>query len=112
MKMLLFFSMLALPLALNHLTHAEMYQWTDNNGVRHYSNSPPPESVTAYHTEPEISLEKQPGRKHGEKEALQRNRTNKAEEQRVEQEDEKAPQKAEENKRLLESEKALKLHRS
>ena len=106
MKLLVFFSILALPLALNHLTHAEMYQWTDNNGVKHYSNSPPPESVTAYQTEPEIGLEKQPDRKHGKKETLRRGPANKAEEQRVEPEQEKTAQKAEEDKQVLESEKA------
>ena len=110
MKILVFFSMLALPLALNHLTHAEMYQWTDNNGVKHYSNSPPPESVTAYQTEPEIGLEKQPDRKHGKKETLRRGPANKAEEQRVEPEQEKTAQKAEEDKQVLESAKQVGLN--
>jgi hypothetical protein len=26
---------------------AEMYKWTDANGVRHYTNEPPPEGVSA-----------------------------------------------------------------
>jgi len=105
MNKILFFLILCLPLVLGHLTHAEMYQWTDNNGIKHYSNSPPPESVTGYRTEPEIGPDKQHGQKRREKEdeTLQKDRENKAEEQRVEQES--AAQKAAEKKQVLESEK-------
>jgi hypothetical protein len=86
-----------------------MHQWTDNNGVKHYSNSPPPESVTGYRTEPEIGPDKQHSRKRGGKgdETLQRDRENKAAEQRVEREQERAAQKTAEKKQLLESEKTL-----
>ena len=108
MKNFPFFVILCLPLVLGHLTHAEMYQWTDNNGVKHYSNSPPTESVTVYRTEPEIAPDKQHGKKRGQKEdkTLQRNLENRDGEQRVEREQEKAAEKTAEKKQLLESEKA------
>ena len=107
MKNFPFFVILCLPLVLGHLTHAEMYQWTDNNGVKHYSNSPPSESVTVYRTEPEIAPDKQHGKKRGQKEdkTLQRNLENRDGEQRVEREQEKAAEKTAEKKQLLESEK-------
>lgn len=107
MNKILFFLILCLLLVLGHLTHAEMYQWTDNNGVKHYSNSQPPESVTVYSAEPEIGPDKQHGQKRGAKEdeTLQRDRENKAAEQRVEREQESAAQKAAEKKQVLESEK-------
>ena len=106
MKKVPFIVILCLPLVLGPLTHAEMYQWTDNNGIKHYSNSPPPESVTAYRTEPEIAPDRQHGKKREQNETRLRNSENKAEEQRVEREQEKAAQKSAEKKQLLEAEKS------
>ncbi len=34
---------------------AEIYTWTDENGVRHYSNTPPPERATQVKTAREIA---------------------------------------------------------
>ena len=33
---------------------AEIYSWTDENGVKHYSNTPPPDSATQIKTAGEI----------------------------------------------------------
>ena len=34
---------------------AEIYSWTDENGVKHYSHTPPPEGTAKINTTPEIS---------------------------------------------------------
>ena len=34
---------------------AEIYSWTDENGVKHYSHTPPPEGTAQVKTTPEIS---------------------------------------------------------
>ena len=33
---------------------AEIYSWTDENGVKHYSHTPPPEKSVPFETAPEI----------------------------------------------------------
>ncbi len=33
--------------------NAELYYWLDENGVKHFSNEPPPKSVEQYHKAPE-----------------------------------------------------------
>lgn len=36
---------------------AEIYSWTDENGVKHYSHTPPPERSTPVKTAPEIKTD-------------------------------------------------------
>ncbi len=39
------------------LLHADMYSWTDENGVRHYSNTPPPKNLTVENLDTEEEIE-------------------------------------------------------
>jgi len=47
MKRLRYLPLVVLGVLLPLLAGAEMYQWVDGKGVRHYSNSPPPEGIKA-----------------------------------------------------------------
>ncbi len=45
-----YFSIIIVSLALLGMPNAifaEMYKWTDANGVRHYTNDPPPQGISA-----------------------------------------------------------------
>lgn len=48
---------------------AQVYQWTDANGVKHYSNTPPPDGVTLDGVETEIAPDPDAARIKAEKEA-------------------------------------------
>lgn len=41
-----------------HLTFAEIYSWIDENGVKHFSNEPPPEGVKILNQTKEIKTDK------------------------------------------------------
>ena len=47
MTRLLFLALAVLSVLLPHIAGAEMYQWVDAQGVRHYTNSMPPEGTRA-----------------------------------------------------------------
>ncbi len=42
-----------------HLTFGEIYSWTDENGVKHFSNEPPPEGVKILNQTKEIKTDKE-----------------------------------------------------
>ncbi len=58
MKQLLILLLVALGVFMPLVAGAEMYQWVDEKGVKHFSNSPPPEGVTADRTRDEIKYDK------------------------------------------------------
>jgi len=71
-----------------HLTSAEIYSWVDENGVKHFSNEPPPEGVKILNQTKEIKTDKEKDR--------QREESDKQYMKKLEQdsqESEKAPQK-------------------
>jgi hypothetical protein len=43
MRLLKYLPLVILSVFLAHIAGAEMYHWVDNQGVKHYTNSPPPE---------------------------------------------------------------------
>lgn len=47
MTRLRFLPLVLLSVFLPHIAGAEMYQWVDAQGVKHYANSPPPEGTRA-----------------------------------------------------------------
>ncbi len=63
MKQLSFISSLILFLLLPSLAFGEIYGWIDENGVKHFSNDPPPGGTTAVIQTREISTGKAKDRK-------------------------------------------------
>ncbi len=47
MTRLTYLSLVVLIVCLPSIAGAEMYQWVDSQGVKHYTNSPPPEGTSA-----------------------------------------------------------------
>jgi len=45
MRLLKYLPLVILSVCLAHIAGAEMYQWVDNQGIKHYTNSPPPEEA-------------------------------------------------------------------
>jgi hypothetical protein len=45
---------MAMVMGFSFPVFAEMYFWTDDQGVKHYSNKKPPESIDKFKAEPEI----------------------------------------------------------
>ena len=54
MKQVSITAVLLLVLFYPFVASGEMYSWIDENGVKHYSNEPPPPSTTAVEKETEI----------------------------------------------------------
>ena len=54
MKQVSIIAVLLLVLFYPFVASGEMYSWIDENGVKHYSNEPPPPSTTAVEKETEI----------------------------------------------------------
>ena len=47
MRLLKYLPLVILSVCLAHIAGAEMYQWVDNQGVKHFTNSPPPGGTSA-----------------------------------------------------------------
>ncbi len=69
MKRLRYLLLVVLGVLLPLVAGAEMYQWVDDKGVRHYTNSPPPEGVSADRSWGEIKSDDKAGRAQKEQEA-------------------------------------------
>ncbi len=69
MKRLRYLPLVVLGVLLPLVVGAEMYQWVDDKGVRHYTNSPPPEGVSADRSWGEIKSDDKAGRAQKEQEA-------------------------------------------
>ena len=54
MKSIAFVIILMMSALLSSGLQAEIYSWTDENGVKHYSHTPPPERSVPVETAPEI----------------------------------------------------------
>ncbi len=54
MKSIAFVIILMASTLLGSGVQAEIYSWTDENGVKHYSHTPPPERTVPVETAPEI----------------------------------------------------------
>ena len=85
-------SLILIPLIffLPQLTFGEIYSWIDENGVKHFSNEPPPEGVKILNQTKEIKTDKEKDR--------QREESDKQYMKKLEQESQessKAPQKIE-----------------
>jgi hypothetical protein len=90
MKKLSYLAALLMFFFLPQLTSAEIYSWIDENGVKHFSNEPPPEGVKILNQTKEIKTDKEKDR--------QREESDKQYMQKLEQESQasdKAPQKTE-----------------
>ena len=62
MKRLRVLPLVVLGVLLPLLVGAEMYQWVDGKGVRHYSNSPLPEGIKTGSSWGEIKYDEKAGR--------------------------------------------------
>lgn len=57
MKLFRYAFVFLVVLAVPVLYAAQVYQWTDENGVKHFSNDPPPESVQVDQVKSEIQYD-------------------------------------------------------
>jgi hypothetical protein len=62
MKKLSLLAALLMFFFMPHLTSAEIYSWIDENGVKHFSNEPPPEGVKILNQTKEIKTDKEKDR--------------------------------------------------
>ena len=58
-----------LIISLPHLSRADVYTWVDKNGVKHFSNEPPPEGVEVISKSREIPLDEAKDREREEKDS-------------------------------------------
>ena len=69
MKRLRYLPLVILGVLLPLLAGAEMYQWVDDKGVRHYSNSPPAEGIKADRSWGETKYDEKKGQAQKDKDA-------------------------------------------
>ena len=62
MRRLRYLPLVVLGVLLPLIVSAEMYQWVDDKGVRHYSNSPPAEGIKASSSWAEITTDEKTAR--------------------------------------------------